>query len=206
MIGAAGGVGGWEVSGASGVADPLGDTCPNPCPDLAVARRFLSLLDPDQNARWYFRTIPDGGGGKGRNYAGTLADVAIDLQVDNANGRGVFVVINAGGHKTADITRVRAVWADFDSPNLPRTMPLKPHIVVESSSGKYHAYWLVDGLPLDMFKSVQLAIATRCGSDPSVCDLPRVMRLPGFIHQKAGPVLTTIKTASFGTPSGRAAQ
>jgi len=38
----------------------------------------------------------------------------------------------------------------------------------------------------------QKAIARKFNSDPKVCDLPRVMRLPGFYHCKGNPYLTTI--------------
>ena len=60
---------------------------------------------------------------------------------------------------------------------------LEPHVIVETSPGKFHAYWLVDGLPLDQFEAVQRWIATMFGGD-HVTDLCRVMRLPGFMHQK----------------------
>jgi hypothetical protein len=34
---------------------------------------------------------------------------------------------------------------------------------------------------------LQQALARACGSDSSVCDLPRVLRLPGFLHRKGEP-------------------
>lgn len=42
------------------------------------------------------------------------------------------------------------------------------------------------------FRPLQHALANKFGGDPSVCDLPRVMRLPGFIHQKRAPFLSRI--------------
>ena len=35
---------------------------------------------------------------------------------------------------------------------------MEPHAIIESSEGKHHAYWLVDGLPVDQFTAVQKAI------------------------------------------------
>jgi hypothetical protein len=64
---------------------------------------------------------------------------------------------------------------------------LKPQMIVATSPYHYHAYWLVDGLALDDFEAVQRDIARRFGGDPNVCDLPRVMRLPGFFHNKNSP-------------------
>ena len=105
----------------------------------------------------------------------------------------MFVTINAttgGRRKAVDVERVRAVFADLDGAPLDPVLAcdLEPHIVVESSPGRFHAYWIVEGLPLDQFTPVQKAIAARFGSDPIVHDLPRVMRLPGFWHQKGDAV------------------
>lgn len=173
-------------------------------PDLAEAERFLTLLDESAEA-FCFRTFPEIGEGHGANHPGALDAVADALQRDNARGRGVYVVVNEGGNKAAEITRVRAVFADFDPPKTspmpePSAFPLEPHIMVESSPGKHHVYWLVDGLPLDEFTPTQEAIVARFGSDASVCDRPRVMRVPGFIHRKAEPFRARIIHESGALP------
>ena len=162
-------------------------------PDFTAAATFLQWLDPAADA-WHLRTFPDAGTGPGHNYTGTLDQHAAALAADNAVGRGCFVVINEGGHKAADITRTRALFADLDGADLEPVLagPLLPHIVVESSPARWHCYWLCDGLPLDQFRGVQQAIAARFGSDPSVIDLPRVMRLPGLVHHKGEPFLSHI--------------
>ncbi|PBS11933.1 hypothetical protein CMZ82_12410 [Lysobacteraceae bacterium NML93-0792] len=173
-------------------------------PDFAEAERFLTLLDESAEA-FCFRTFPEIGEGHGANHPGALDAVADALQRDNARGRGVYVVVNEGGNKAAEITRVRAVFADFDPPKTspmpePGAFPLEPHIMVESSPGKHHVYWLVDGLPLDEFTPTQEAIVARYGSDASVCDRPRVMRVPGFIHRKAEPFRARIIHESGALP------
>ncbi|MGH8603344.1 MAG: DNA-primase RepB domain-containing protein, partial [Gammaproteobacteria bacterium] len=63
---------------------------------------------------------------------------------------------------------------------------------MESSPGKYHVYWLVSDCPLESFPPAQKALAAKYGGDPVVHDLTRVMRLPGFFHQKKEPFLTRI--------------
>lgn len=175
--------------------------------DLEQTRTYLHTLDPTAT-HWHIRTFPDRGAGTARNYHGTFDELALDLQIDNGNGRGVFVVINEGGHKAGDITRVNAVFADFDDPEVVRSMlsdvsvlrvaGRDPHLVVESSPSKLHVYWRVDGLPVDQFTSVQQAIAARLDSDPSVSDRSRVMRLPGFIHHKGVPVRSELRLARKG--------
>jgi hypothetical protein len=128
---------------------------------------------------------------------GTLAEHADMLADLNARGAGVFVMVNEGdgkGRKATNVQRVRAYFADFDGTQPPdvATVPLRPHAIIESSPGRWHWYWFIDGAPLAMFGAVQSAIAERFGSDPSMKDLPRVLRLPGFLHQKHEPFLTRI--------------
>ncbi len=48
-------------------------------------------------------------------------------------------------------------------------------------------FWLVKDCPLDRFSSLQNAIAMKFKGDPSIHDLPRVMRVPGFYHLKGDP-------------------
>jgi RepB DNA-primase from phage plasmid len=86
------------------------------------------------------------------------------------------------------------VFVDLDGSTLQPVMAcgLDPHIVVESSPGRFHAYWRVDALPLDQFGPVQRTIADRFNGDRTVTDLCRVMRLPGFPHRKAVPFMTKV--------------
>jgi len=152
-------------------------------PNLAEASRFLALIDEDAES-FSLRSFPDGRRGQGHNYDGTPYGLKGQTTRDNAQGRGLFFVVNAGGHTDDSIDRVRAVFADFDGTPMPERFDLEPHAIVNTSAGRYHVYWLVDGLPLEQFSPTQRAIAGRYGSDPSVSNLSRVMRLPGFIHRK----------------------
>lgn len=121
----------------------------------------------------------------------------------NSRGCGVFVTPNVIAPDTRRLTenviRIRALFADADDPErLPevksaiRRLGLQPSIVVESSPGKRHFYWLTDDCPLGEFAAAQKALAAALGTDPSVHDLPRVMRLPGFIHRKGAPSMTRL--------------
>ncbi len=166
------------------------------------ARDFLKMLDPEANS-FCFRQLPDNETSRVRpgNLDGKLKEVLPQLQRANSAGGGAFVVINEGGQKNGEITRVRAVFADTDgAPVEPIIDALKPHIVVETSPQKYHVYWLVADFPLDLFKPVQLAIATQFGTDESVNDLSRVMRMPGIYHNKAEPFLSSIVALNSGLP------
>src|SRR5262249_30712218 len=99
------------------------------------------------------------------------------------------------GRKTNNIKRVRAGFSDLDGAPLEPVLAdgePQPHIVTVTSPGRFHAYYLGEGIPLDQFESLQKAIAARLNGDRAVHALPRVMRLPGFIHRKGEPFLVRI--------------
>ena len=110
------------------------------------------------------------------------------------------MMVNEGdgqGRSKENVVRVRAVFVDDDNGKPGGLEKLKaafppPHIIVESSPGKYHGYWFVSDMPLDQFTPMQTKLAAKFGSDPAIKDLPRVMRLPGFLHQKGEPFMTRI--------------
>lgn len=173
-------------------------------PDLKLAARFLEMLDPE--AVFTFQTFGD----KTKNSAlnrvlhGTLVQHAAELVRLNGLGAGVFVMVNKGdgvvhaGEKTSratpSVVAVRSLFVDLDgSPIEPVTEAiLPPDLVVESSACRWHAYWLVHGCPLDQFTQKQKSLAQKFAGDMKICDLPRVMRLPGFFHQKGDPFMTRL--------------
>ena len=119
----------------------------------------------------------------------------------NKRGAGVFVAINKTnleGIKQENILKVRALFVDLDgSPIQPiNDLPedLQPHIIIESSPNRWHAYWLVNNCELEQFKQLQQALAAKFNGDKAVNDLPRVMRLAGFSHNKAESFITHIHT------------
>ena len=155
-----------------------------------------------------FQTFDDGPGKRkplARIMHGTIAQHDDKLRTLNARGAGVFFMVNEGdgrGRKAANVRRVRALFVDLDgSPLEPvEAAPLRPHAIVESSSGRWHAYWRVKDCPLDRFKPLQQALATRFNGDPKVCDLPRVMRVPGFDHRKGEAFRSRVVALADGLP------
>lgn len=160
--------------------------------DLEEATRFLRLLDP-RAERWTFQLFDDT---KKSGFAlilhGSLAEHGAELVRRNAVSSGVYVTVNETdfrGRTKQNIVRERAVFADLDGAPLEPVLAcsLAPHIIVESSPGKFHAYWRVDGLTHEQFTAVQEAIAARFNGDRTVKGYERVMRLPGFFHRKGTP-------------------
>lgn len=175
--------------------------------DQKQAIAFLEALTGGRNPLVTFQTFGDNQESKDRGAAivrhGPLSgEVYKQLKYRHGKGGGVFVMVNEGdckGRTAQNVVKVRALFLDTDgAPMEPARDQLRPHIVVESSLGKYHLYWRVSDCPLEQFPLLQKAIAARFGGDRSVHDLPRVMRLPGFWHQKGTPVMTRlVKTADF---------
>lgn len=176
--------------------------------DLNEAARFLALLDPEATS-FTFQTFDDSEG-KGKSLArtlhGSLAQHASTLSRLNRAGAGVFVTINetdGTGRKAENIKRVRAVFIDLDgAPIQPvQEHAIQPHMIVESSPDRWHAYWKTLGIDLDDFRSIQEHLIDQFDADAAVKDLPRVMRLPGFLHQKyGGRFQTRIETAREAAP------
>jgi len=188
-------------------------------PDLSQARRYLDALE--RGGTFTFQTFSDRDELKIKKSDGKVVDPnakkghgtlerdehAGPLRRLNAKGAGVYVMVNAGdgkGRSAANVVRVRAVFVDTDGAVFPTNLPLRPHIVVQTSPGRWHLYWLVDGLPLSEFPTLQEALAEHYGTDPSVKDLPRVMRLPGFFHCKGEPVMVQLLEAHDHAPYSRA--
>jgi hypothetical protein len=157
------------------------------------AEIFLKTLSKQED--FCFRTFSDSPSTKNTpmNLEGAFEATKVKLAQANQMGSGVFVVINQGGQKAKDITKIRAIFADTDGAPLEPLLALEPHMVIESSPQRWHVYWLVDAdFPLDQFKLIQQAIAEKFGTDKAVNDLSRVMRIPGFYHNKGAPFRTRI--------------
>ncbi len=168
--------------------------------NLDDALKFLNALAPS-SGHVDLRLIMDKGDGVKAitSFIPTRENLQ-KLGTDNHKGYGIFATINqtdGKGVAASNITQVRALFVDFDDPDRDNlavisSMGLQPNMVVESSPGKFHAYWFVNDCPLEVFKSTQLALCKKFLSDPSISDLPRIMRLPGFCHQKGEAFVTRI--------------
>lgn len=167
-------------------------------PDLKMAAGFMDVMAEGEAVTW--QTFDDSPL-KRRELAqvlhGDIDACAAALVAANGRGAGAFWQINYGdgaGRKAENITAVRCVALDLDAAPLGPVLAagVEPHAVVESSPGRYHVYWLVTGCKLEQFKPTQQALAAKFGGDKSVCDLPRVLRVPGFIHRKGKPFMSRV--------------
>ena len=170
------------------------DVPPRPPIDFEQASDFLAALAPGETD-FTFQTFDDDDTRDekrpelARVTHGSLVERLSELSPLSALGAGVFVTVNwtdLKGRREANIVAVRAQFADLDGAPLSvlERLRLLPHIIAMTSPSRFHVYWRVNGVETAEFAGLQKRLAALLGSDPSVCDLPRVMRLPGFPHQK----------------------
>jgi hypothetical protein len=170
--------------------------------DFPAARRFLTLIDPAETS-WIFQTWDDCKDKSTPKRPGLISQphadcnnlpvVLEELARKNAAGAAVAVTINktdGAGRTGSNIVGIRALFVDLDGGPLPPVSAYKarrPHIVVESSPGRFHLYWLVTGIAVENFSAYQNALIDRFGGDASVNTRERAMRVPGFYHHKREP-------------------
>jgi hypothetical protein len=181
----------------------------NHCGEVDFQQAVLFLVRLADGEDVTFQTVRDnkdvGGENLARIHHGELCDYLDSLIELNLRGAGIFAMMNEGdgkGRKAENVLKVRGVFADLDGAPLQPALnaPLRPHMIVETSHGRYHVCWLVDGVPKKRFRSIQAALAKRYGGDPSVTDLSRVMRVPGFYHMKREPFLVTLRECNDHDP------
>lgn len=177
--------------------------------DLKAAERFTKLLGGSADAEhWFEHGIDDGSPPAAT--PGTFAEVVAKLKKANRSGRGVFVAVNridGDRRKKANVGRIRAVFADFDE-GIPNDdeLPLVPSIIVHTSPGKAHYYWLLypdEDMPKDEAERIQRVLVDRYGGDGDCKDITRLLRVPDFFHQKDEPRRITMEVPKWQNEDGK---
>ena len=115
------------------------------------------------------------------------------LQKHNKQNRGIYFVVNFGGHEDSDITRINALFMECDELSLDEQLrqieafPLEPSFIVRTRKS-LHTYWLIKDGDVAAFRRVQKRLAAQFHGDRTCVNESRVLRLPGFNHCKEEPV------------------
>ena len=121
-------------------------------------------------------------------------DYAKILKAHNEQGRGVYFVINYGGHEDADIKRINAHFMECDNISLEEQLSqiqafsLEPSLIVKTRKS-LHCYWLIRDGKTKNFRRVQRKLAMQFNADPACINENRVFRVPGFYHCKEEPMM-----------------
>lgn len=123
------------------------------------------------------------------------------LKKHNEQNRGIFFVVNFGGHDDAAITRINAQFFEMDSGSFEEqqakvdAFPLPPSMIIRTRKS-LHIYYFVDGTAkVERFRTIQQQMVKQFDGDPVCVNESRVMRLPGFNHCKKEPVM--VECVSF---------
>lgn len=163
--------------------------------DYNQAAAWVVALTGDVDTVMEFRGLHDTNKGvPGANRRGKLADVWNDLCSLNAAGYGIFCMVSATdgiGRELQNITAHRAHFVELDTDAAAMLDKVSrwyyaPHLIVESSAGKYHGYLMLKpyGPDPDRFRAFQHKLVAEFGSDPQAVDAARVLRVPGFFNHK----------------------
>jgi len=126
--------------------------------------------------------------------AGRIGGVMETLKKHNAKNRGIFFVVNYGGHEDADIIRINAQFVECDSLSFEEQLaaieafPIEPSLIVKTKKS-LHTYWLMRNASVEDFRRVQKRLIAKFNGDPACVNESRVLRLPGFFHCKEEPVM-----------------
>ena len=165
-------------------------------PNWAEAKRFAKVLTGEDDP-WIMLQVFDDSEQKRTSLAeynyGRLSDVAIQKWLIGKikAGAGVYYVINETdgiGRRRENMRFTVAALVDLDGAPLPSTFPVEPHIIVQTSEGRYHVIWLLkQSTDFAAWSDLQKRLATYYCGDRKLVDPPRVARLPGFDHLKREP-------------------
>ena len=116
------------------------------------------------------------------------------LKKHNGQNRGIYFVVNYGGHEDAEISRINAQFMECDELSLDEQLnqieafPLEPSLIIKTRKS-LHTYWLIKDGDVAAFRRVQKRLAVQFHGDKTCVNESRVLRLPGFYHCKEEPVL-----------------
>ena len=155
--------------------------------DSAVAHLHLDLLHKKEE-KTHLRAITYKGGDLSAR-EGLFSDLDKFSQY-NAEGRGVYLVVNNGGTSDNQITECVAFFVEWD--NIPREKQLyiykelnlpEPTFKLNTAGKSIHNYWVLKKpLAPEIWYPMQCRLVDYCDGDKRCKNPSRVMRLGGFYY------------------------
>ena len=172
---------------------------PSPVRSTGDAIWMVALLAGDDNSVECFHGLrKEGPWGRGsaRYVHGAITNRAITSKLESWNLNGFDIYMTAhlirdgvtSNPKNGDIKEGRALFIDSDGEPRPKQWHLPPNFILEREDDpdrSWWAFWIINGqFPADQIEAYQKRIAEHYGTDPSVSDARRIVRLPGYIRHK----------------------
>lgn len=172
---------------------------------------FITLLTGDENSPLAWRIFHDSSRHEtGYNIGGSLNQIKSRLVAWQKSGNGVFITINGMvmpsdpssswrmKQTSAQVNCLRACVIDFDNIPIPAKWEIEPNFLTVRDETHFHAWFLLkeESSPIsnaELWKQTQYRLALFYDGDIHLTDLPRVIRVPGTLHQKQPiPILTRL--------------
>lgn len=165
-------------------------------PEASECRAALAAMTPRERAHVRFK------------HSGRLSKPGVVklLKRKNAEGNAIFFTLNSTdgrGVKRENMVTARCLPLDLDGAPLPKEFEIKPHLIVNTSPGKFQCFWPIRASKdLAAYEDVARRLAAHYGGDAAVCDISHVFRAAGFIHWKGLPFRSRIiKLSEFEPPA-----
>ena len=158
--------------------------------DAAAAHLHLDLLHKkDEQTR--LRAISYKGGGL-ETIKGNFTDLP-KFSEFNYSGRGIYLVVNSGGDKAADINKCHAFFVEWDDRSKKDQLHIykekflpEPTFMVDTGGKSIHCYWVLKSpVMTEVWKPIQIRLIDYCKADKNIKDASRCMRLAGFYYVEA---------------------
>jgi hypothetical protein len=162
-------------------------------PDLKAALAFIQAITGERDPAVTWQTFDDS---EAKRTAlagwkhGRLSNKAVRawLLAKWKQGAGVYLMLARGdgkGRRAENAQPWTAAAVDLDGQPLPEAFPVEPDIIVATSKGRWHVYWLLERLEdAAAWSDLQARLAAFYGGDPKIIDAPRVLRVVGFHNRK----------------------
>lgn len=160
--------------------------------DQAQARRQLELLGYQWGDGVFLRFFYPSEDPRKSADKGRKADRLNWQQIEayQQQGRGVYFVINGGGHKNDDVESGRSLFIEHDhlskeiQKELWQQLGLpRPSLQIDTGGKSIHSYWVLsEPIPIDQWTELQRDLLEFSDGDRSIKNPARVMRLAGGWH------------------------
>lgn len=172
---------------------------------VSYASYFAALGYSDKDTVFFRRfkdKLEQGEKDSGRKAEAQVYNISLILDYlkqENEQDNGIFYVVNGGGQSDRDVKEAKALFIDFDDfsfqEQIKRLNEFKyePSIIVKTRKS-LHCYWILKEGDRDLrqWRELQNRLINYFGSDPSIENPSRVMRLYGFEHRKKSPLMVTL--------------
>ena len=155
-----------------------------------AARQFFKIIGKNKDSIRLRAFYPSGHPFKAGDPGRKAAPSKSIIEEWQADGRGVYVVINDGGDTDSEITACRALFCEWD--NRPKDWQVtawqelrlpEPSLQVDTGGKSIHSYWIfTTPVSPDQWRSLQKRLLEHADADRTLKNPSRVMRLPGTYH------------------------